>query len=316
MHSGAGVGGHAGPAHPADLAVAAPAALAERAQQLAAARVPFVQALVVRALHPTSAHAGDTALVLADGTIEGFVGGTCAQQAVRDHALAVLVSGEPLLLRIMPGKADVVTEPGAVTVQNPCVSGGAIEVFLEPRRPPARLLVVGDTPVARALVALAGPLGMAAGVYDEDAVDGAAAVVVASHGRGEEAALEAALRADVPYVGLVASRVRGAAVLAGLSAPGAQRVHSPAGLELGCRTAPEIALSVLAQMVASRPGPAQVQVQPAPQPAAGVSAVDPVCGMTVPIGPDSLSLETAEGTRWFCCAPCRTTYASRLPTHG
>jgi len=249
--------------------------------------------------------------VHADGTIEGFVGGTCAEQAVRDHALAVLVSGEPLLLRIAPGEPDVVAEPGAVTVVNPCVSGGAIEIFLEPRRPPARLLVMGDTPVAHALVALAAPLGMSAEPFAGAAVEGAAAVVVASHGRGEEPALEAALRAGVPYVGLVASRVRGAAVLAGLSAPGTDRVHSPAGLELGCRTAAEIALSILAQMVATRPEAAPVEVAAAAEP--GQTAVDPVCGMTVPTGPDSLSLESAEGTRWFCCAPCRTTYAD---AHG
>jgi len=176
--------------------------LAARVSELEQARIPFVQATVVRALHPTSAHAGDTALVHADGQIEGFVGGTCAESSVRVHALQVLVTGEPLLLRIQAGAPETRLEEGAVTVANPCLSGGTVEIFLEPRRPAPRMLVVGDTPVAQALVALGQPLGLAveraSGLpAGDDPGAGVAAVVVASHGRGEEPALEAALRADV-----------------------------------------------------------------------------------------------------------------------
>src|SRR5437763_16391394 len=98
--------------------------LSDRAAALRAQRVPFVHARVVRADRPTSAKAGDEALVLADGTVEGFVGGTCAESTVRAQSLALLDSGETLLLRISPveepGRAD---PPGAVTAYNPCLSG-------------------------------------------------------------------------------------------------------------------------------------------------------------------------------------------------
>ncbi len=279
--------------------------LVGRAEQLRRAGVPYVRATVVRALHPTSAHAGDTALVHGDGVVEGFVGGTCAESSVRRFALEVLVSGEPLLLRVTAGAPGEVQEEGVVTVANPCLSGGSLEVFLEPVVPPARLVVVGDTPVATALVALAGPLGLAvqAGPEALDVV-GATAVVVASHGRGEEPALEAALAAGVPYVGLVASRARAAGVLGSLAAPDADRVHSPAGLDLGCRTAAEIALSILAEVVATRSAarPAEpVAVEP-------VTALDPVCGMTVAVSAAVPQAEVLGGTRYFCCEPCRTAY--------
>lgn len=281
--------------------------LDSRADDLRRARVPYVQATVVRALHPTSAHAGDTALVHSDGVIEGFVGGTCAESSVRRFALDVLVSGEPLLLRVTAGAPGETSEEGVVTVANPCLSGGSLEVFLEPVVPPARLVVVGTTPVATALVALGGPLGFAveAGAAAAD-VTGAAAVVVASHGRGEEPALEAALAAGVPYVGLVASRVRAAAVLGSLAADDADRVHSPAGLELGCRTAPEIALSILAEVVATRSAarPAETLVMEQ------VSAVDPVCGMTVAVSPVVPQAEVAGAMTYFCCEPCRTAYVA------
>jgi xanthine dehydrogenase accessory factor len=273
--------------------------LAERAAELTAAQLPYVQATVVRAQSPTSATAGDAALVLADGRVEGFVGGTCAETSVQVHGLEALQTGQPLLLRILPGAEHTVREQGAVTVSNPCLSGGALEIFLEPRRPAPRVTVVGDTPIARSLVELGGPLGFAVSSGAGPA-EGDAALVVASHGRGEQPALEAALREGVPYVALVASRVRGAAVVAALDAPDRDRVRTPAGLPIGARTAPEIALSILAEMVASRA---------APPPATEPAAVDPVCGMTVAIAPGAPSVERDGGTFWFCCEHCRAAFA-------
>jgi xanthine dehydrogenase accessory factor len=145
----------------------------------------FVQATVVRAQCPTSARPGDAAIVLPDGSIEGFVGGQCVEESVRSVALDVLSSGESMLLRILPDDGDVFPDaPGAVTTVNPCLSGGAIEVFLEPKLPAARIVVVGGTPIADALVRLGGPLGLAMDAADDGSeVEGATAVVIASHGR-------------------------------------------------------------------------------------------------------------------------------------
>ena len=179
--------------------------------------MPYVKATVVRAARPASVQVGATAEVLGDGTIDGFVGGHCAEPSVRLHALRALETGEPLLLRIEPGDGDSEPTEGAVTVHNPCISGGALEIFLEPRLPPPRIHILGDTPIARALAGLSGGMGydvvhVASGEVAPEPDD--AAVVVASHGRDEEQALEAALDVGVAYVGLVASRKRGAAVLA------------------------------------------------------------------------------------------------------
>jgi xanthine dehydrogenase accessory factor len=283
----------------------------QSAAELTRTREPFVQATVVRAQKPTSAHAGDTALVRADGSIEGFVGGTCAEASVREFGLRVLDRKEPLLLRIVPNAVSVAAEEGAVTVVNPCLSGGSVEIFLEPRVPAPRLLVVGDSPIAE----LARPLGYAverAPGQDATPRSDDAALVVASHGRGEEPALTAALRAGVPYVGLIASRIRGASVLAALDVPDDQRarVHSPAGLDIGGRTAAEIALSVLAEIVAERRTAerlttASTTAVAAPTPG---SATDPVCGMTVPAVHSSPHATVDGVTTWFCCEGCRTAF--------
>jgi xanthine dehydrogenase accessory factor len=296
----------------------------DTAAELTRTREPFVQATVVRAQKPTSAHAGDTALVRADGSIDGFVGGTCAEASVREYGLMTLSTNQPLLLRIVPGEVAGESEEGAVTVANPCLSGGSVEIFLEPRVPAPRMLVVGDSPVAEALVDLGIPLGFAVELVGGENAQPAsddAALVVASHGRGEEPALTAALRLGVPYVGLIASRIRGAAVLASLEVTDEQRsrVHSPAGLDIGARTAAEIALSILAEVVSTRVHSAAPDQPPhgdhafareaADVAAAGrpnnghpTTAIDPVCGMTVAAVETSLHLDH-EGNRFYFCGP-------------
>jgi xanthine dehydrogenase accessory factor len=233
-------------------------ALAERARQLQEARHAFVTATVVRAQSPTSARPGDVALVLADGTIEGFVGGVCAESSVRLHGLRVMETGEPLLLRLVPDAGgDEPVVDGAVTAHNPCHSGGTVEIFLDPSLPPPRVVVVGDAPVAQALRELAPHVGLEAAAPADGAISISGedlALVVASHGRDEEPALVAALTEGVPYVGLVASERRGAAVRASLDVADElrDRLHTPAGVQIGARTPSEIALSILAEIVQER----------------------------------------------------------------
>ncbi len=305
-------------------------ALAARADELSRRREPFVRATVVRAQHPTSARAGDTALVLAGGTIEGFVGGNCVEASVRDYGLRTLASGEPLLLRVMPGEPVRNQEEGAVTVANPCLSGGSVEIFLQPQLPAPRIVVVGASPIAQALAALGSVLGfepeLVAGSAAQPRPDDAA-LIVASHGREEEAALTAALQASVPYVALVASERRGNEVLASLDVDEElrSRVHCPAGLALGARTPEETALAILAELVSERSATAAPPTASAgtarPAGAAdGVestagsgtaepaTALDPVCGMTVPAIPATLHVEHAGRTVYFCSAGCRAAF--------
>lgn len=290
--------------------------LTARANGLASRREPFVHATVVRAQRPTSAHAGDTALVLPSGEIQGFVGGNCVEASVREYSLQVLATGEPLLLRVIPGEPSRSTEEGAVEVSNPCLSGGAIEIFLQPRIPAPRVLVVGTTPVAQALETLGSGVGLAVELTDGESASPRAddaALIVASHGKAEEVALEAALRAGVPYVALVASATRGAAVLDSLEIDAEQRsrVFTPAGLQLGARSPGEVALSILAQLIQERAkarhgAPPAAPVAPAE--AAPATAIDPVCGMTVAAAASSLQVVHNGVTVYFCSPGCRAAF--------
>ena len=289
---------------------------AARVGELVVQRRMFVRATVVRAQCPTSARPGDAAIVLPDGSIEGFIGGQCAEESVRAAALDALESGESTLLRILPGDAEAFPDtPGAITVVNPCLSGGAIEVFLEPSVPAARIAVVGNTPIADALVHFGGNLGFAMeSTVDSSAVDGATAVLIASHGRAEEETIRAALDAGVNFIGLVASVVRGTAVVESLGLNDDERrvVRSPVGVDIGARTAEEIALSILAEVVRAVRVEGLVAPKTSESIARPATAVDPVCGMTVTIVDETPHLAHEGTDYWFCNPGCRMRHAEEL----
>jgi len=263
--------------------------------------------------------------------IEGFVGGACAQHSVRLYSLQAMESGMPVLLRIMPDSdgapneeesvteedpsltEEVGREDGTVTVQNPCLSGGALEVFLEPVLPMPRVVIAGESPIVSALGRLGGELGLAMVAGGQPSI-GDLALVVAAHGRDELTVMQAALEAGVPYIGLVASQKRGAAVIAQLEELGADperlaQIDTPAGLDIGAQSAAEIALSILARLVEVRRREAAV-VTPRARPE---TAVDPICGMTVVVGADTPSLIHAGQPIYFCCLGCKLTFEER---HG
>jgi xanthine dehydrogenase accessory factor len=293
-------------------------ALARRAEELAAQGAAFATATVVRAQRPTSAHAGDVALITSDGNIEGFVGGICAEHSVRLFAWTAMKSGEPILLRILPteeevaGKQDA-NEDGAVTVLNSCLSGGAIEIFLEPTLPTPRVNIVGSKPIAAA-IELLGPqfdLDIAAvGDSPAEIHEGDLGIIVAAHGKGELEALRAGLEAELPYVGLVASPKRGAALREELREDGVAdemlaRIDVPAGLDIKAKTPPEVALSIIARLIETRHGGSYSPPlrSPSSEPAP-TFAVDPICGMTVTMAPDTPQYEHDGETIYFCREAC------------
>jgi xanthine dehydrogenase accessory factor len=308
------------------------AALSRRARALSADGEAFVTATVVHVQRPASVEPGNVALVLADGTIEGFVGGVCSEHSVRAYALQALSRGESVLLRILPfseegetNPADRVAGDGAVVVQNPCLSGGVIEVFLEPVLPAPRVLVVGDTPTAEAVVRIGAELGfdsvnVAGGDFEPRPGD--LALVVAAHGRDELHTLRRGLEAGLPYVGLVASPKRGTGVLAELRGDGVPdeqlaRIDVPAGLDIGARTPGEIALSILAQIVAVRRAAATGETapvataSPAGSAPAAPLAVDPICGMTVAAVAGTPSVARGGETIYFCCEGCKSKFEAQ-----
>jgi xanthine dehydrogenase accessory factor len=344
-----------------------------RAAELERAGEPHALATVVRVDRPVSARVGDRAVVLADGRLDGWVGGSCTAPVVTREALAALADGGARLVRIRPpGSRTEPDQSGVVTEITTCASEGGLDVFVEPRLPRPLLVVVGSSPVARSLAELARVVGhRVTAVVDGpgEHVPGADAtlrldqlgeahyraqdaVVVATMNRYDEPALAAALASGAGYVGLVASRRRGAATLANLEGQGVDaeavgRVRTPAGFDLGPATQEEIALAVLAEVVAERnrtergagaepppcqPGSDGAGAGRAGHPAgtgAGAAApdsgqapgqpprtaLDPVCGMTVAVTPTAISATVDAVTAWFCGPGCRDAFLAAQGGH-
>jgi xanthine dehydrogenase accessory factor len=263
-----------------------------RAAGLEADGHPFAIATVVAVRRPTSARPGASGIVHPDGSIEGWVGGSCAQPVVVREALRSLGDGLPRLLRLSKdAPAEGRRADGVVEVVMSCHSGGTLEIYVEPHLPAPHLWIAGTTPIAGALVGLGAAAGWHVALFDPIAdaeafpgaevvstsveLEGVAAaappfVVVATQGVWDEEALVAALRRDVAYVGLVASPTRAAVVRtwlgdeAGIAGERLAALRAPAGLDLGAETAEEIALSILAELVQVRRGRAGFVAAPGP----------------------------------------------------
>ncbi|MDH6235129.1 xanthine dehydrogenase accessory factor [Mesorhizobium soli] len=257
----------------------------ELISRLKAADEAFVLATVVRTVSVTAAKAGAKAVIRPDGTIvAGWIGGGCARGATLTAAREALADGKSRLVSIQPEDllAELGVKPGEDRegikfAKNMCPSQGTMDIFIEPIFPRPALLILGSSPVAEALAEEARPLGyhvtLAApltefpttpeadvlidGFEIGELTDTRRFVVVSTQGKGDEAALRAALSIDAEYHGFVGSRrkmsaLRQKLVAEGFDAATLDRIKAPAGLDIGAITPEEIAMSILAEITVRR----------------------------------------------------------------
>jgi xanthine dehydrogenase accessory factor len=287
------------------LTDSAPGDLLERAAELRKNGQPFVLATVVRSIKPASAKSGDRALILADRRTVGWVGGGCVHNAIEREAMLALSDSAPRLVRLSP---ELRQEDGVISYPMTCHSGGTLDIYLEPVLPAPELVVIGDSPVAQALRTFAAPLSFRV----RDALDAIttqdAWVVLAAMSSGEDdSVVRTALERGIGYVAMVASRRRAEVLLAELRKDGVseellQRLKAPAGLDIGAATGPEIALSILAEIVQRRRSHGRVSVEEREM------ATDPVCGMEVDPTTARWTAERDGETFYFCAPGCRKAF--------
>jgi xanthine dehydrogenase accessory factor len=309
--------------------------LLEQVSKLKSQDIPFVLATVVACQPPTSAKPGAKAIIRADGSFYGWVGGSCAQPLVVQHSLKVLQGGKAQVVVLTPHPEDVdLGLEEVVSVPMTCQSEGTLAIYLEPFLPRPQLLVIGHSPMARSLVALGHNTGFRVSacdpaaskelfpdadmlVMDLAAIGGSLGprsyVVVATMGHYDEEALEKALTGQASYIGLVASPRRGRAVVEYLKGKGVPsnalgKVKYPAGLDIGAETPEEIALSILTEIVQRmRAESSGILLDSAAQPV-HAEAVDPICKMTVTIGDARYYSTHHDQTFYFCCLRCKEAF--------
>jgi xanthine dehydrogenase accessory factor len=278
--------------------------------------------------------------------MDGWVGGSCARPIVVREALDALASGKPRLVRLRgrgATSAESQGEEGLAEYPMTCHSGGTLEIFVEPFHPAPHLVVVGTSPVARALATLAAFLGYEVTAVAPDATEAdfpaarrvlqrveelealltpESRLVVASVGEYDEDALALAVPTAPNYLAVVASPRRAAALREyllsrGLDHDAVARLKAPAGLDLGAVEPEEIALSIMAEIVKARRSVGQPPLSALaarPEPAPVATAIDPICGMTVEIEGARFTAEV-DGTKvYFCCPSCRRRYLDERVT--
>lgn len=290
----------------------------QRALELSQSGEPFALATVVWRQAPSSGHTGSRAIVTAAGEVVGWVGGACAEPVLIREALDVIESGEARLVWLgQSEELEAMHIPnGVVTVPISCQSDGALQIYIEPAQNSPRLVVVGRSPMAVTLTEMARLLDWRVELIDGDefsanAINENSVVVVATQGHGDEDVLLAAASVEPAYLGVVASAKRGEALRGflldhGVAASSLDRMHIPAGADLGHTTHREMAVAILADLVRRRatgefPSGGAV-VERIPQ------AVDPVCNMTVAADLSSKSYEHEGVMYYFCCPGCRYSF--------
>jgi xanthine dehydrogenase accessory factor len=309
----------------------------DRATQLKAAGKAFAVVTVVRSESPTSAKPGAKAIVHADGTLEGWIGGGCAQPAVLKSVRQALQEGKPRLIRISPEQSGD-TEAGVVEFGMACHSGGTLDIFIDPVTARPILLIIGASPAGQVLSVLARQVGFEVhaaaadatpdlfpqadrvlDTLDEISLSAPGFIVVATQGKRDEAGLEAALATGAEFIAFIASHRKAEKLKQFLKERGhdvdrVDAIISPAGVMTGAVTPEEIALSVLTGVVQARragrgavraataSGDVAVLNVPAAQAA---EAIDPVCGMTVETQDAEHRSEYRGQVYYFCCAHCR-----------
>ena len=293
--------------------------LLEMARELNDRGEAYALVTVVRVVAPTSAYLGAQAIVLADGTLHGWIGGGCAKNVVISAAQGAIENGEPKLMRISNDR--IYPEEDVEHYAMSCASNGTVELFIQPYSARSALCVLGSTPAADEARFLAQRLR----IRLTDTPGDAPVVLVATQGQGDEEALEAALRSPAKRVLMIASRrkaekLRAVMRMRGIDESQFARLQAPAGPDAGAKTPGEIALVAIVGVLALLRGrdraatiAGQDGCQPDVRTAPGTAAaqgkfINPVCGMAVStVNP--VHIEKYEGVSYyFCCDGCWTTF--------
>jgi xanthine dehydrogenase accessory factor len=308
-----------------------------------AIEAPFAVATVVAYKSPQSAKPGAKAIIKADGSIDGWIGGGCVQPIVIREALKALQTGKARLISISPDdeRGDW---KGVESYRMTCEGGGSLEVFIEPVLPKPELMIVGNSPIAQILAGLGKLLDFQVTVVDPAAssdrfpeaeilltdlaevgprINAGSYVVVATMGNGDQEGIEAVSGSRPKYLGLIASKEKAEGLFKylrekGLPAEDLDQFKYPAGLQLGGETLSEIALSVMAEITnvrraVTRSVGALPVVQPTESPSAALKpdaaeARDPICGMVVAKEGARYKSEFQGRTVYFCCLKCKETF--------
>ena len=303
------------------------------AQEMYESREAFAIAFVINRKHPSSGKPGDKAVIKKNGSILGWIGGGCTKGIIYKEALAAMADGKPRVVKISPDHLEKSTE-GVMTYMMTCHSGGSVDVYIEPVLPKPALLIFGRSHIGMALEKIAKSLDYQVNVVlpevDRDAFPNADQVittkaydaanfkdpyiVVCTQGEGDETSLHLALKTPSKYLAFVASRKKANAVYQTLRSEGVtfdelKRIKTPAGIDINAKLPEEVAISILAEMIAlyRKEDQSAMPVPEAPK-MSEEYYVNPVCQVPVQKANAKHIIEYKGEKVYFCCDGCKVSF--------
>lgn len=297
----------------------------------------FAIAFVINRQLPSSGKPGDRAVIEKDGTLSGWIGGGCTRGIVIKEALLAIESGKPRIVNISP-KGEVRAKTGVMDYKMTCHSGGAVEVYIEAVLPKPHLLILGKSHVAMSLSRIAKAMDYQLSVLaksadeiafpdadliqEEDAemkmVQPNSYIVVCTQGENDEQALAYALRSDASYISFIASRKKANAIFRNLrqmdfSFDDLKRIKTPAGLNINAKLPEEVAISILAEIIAHirKEEPEEQNASRHQLPVTNSNPnlfINPVCGIPVDKKTAKHIIDYEGEKYYFCCDGCKVTF--------
>ena len=292
---------------------------------------PRAIAMVVRRDAPSSGKPGDKAIITKDGEVKGWIGGGCTKGIIIKEALASIDEGTPRLVRIEP-KTDMPDVSGVKNYKMTCASGGSVDVYIEPLLPMTKIVIFGRSHIAKALCAIGEVSGFDMTVVSDLADDGMfgsakiqtlqefdpksdlsnAFVVVCTQGENDADSVRAAINSKPRYLSFVASYKKANSVFMELKRSGVPhdelvKIKTPAGLDIKAKTAEEVAISILAQIIEHKRTHEPEQVKELKKEIEDLY-INPVCKIPVQKSTAKHVLEYEGEKVYFCCDGCKVSF--------
>ena len=287
-------------------------------------------ASIVRREAPTSGKPGDKALITQNGEIKGWIGGGCTRGIVIKEALAAIEERSPRLVRIQTA-LDAPEQSGVKNYKMTCMSGGSLEVYIEPIMPLLELKIFGRSHIAKALCELGALSGFRVTVISdlvEEEMFSAASdrvmlkafdptlhrneyVVVCTQGEGDEESLASALADGSEVFRIRSEQQESQCRIDGLkkergSSRTIGKVKTPAGLDINAKIPTEVAISILAEIIQlsrSKADPMTPSIPLDPNLSSDLY-INPVCKIPVSKSAAKHVVEHEGEQVYFCCDGC------------
>ena len=305
----------------------------KRMRHLQSRGEPYAFVQVVRRKIPSSGKPGDKAVITKNGKITGWIGGGCTQGIAIKESVLAIEEGKPRFVRIGASSSSD-DMPNTKFYQMTCLSGGSVDLYIEPIPTKPNIIIFGRSHIGMALARICQSLDYPTSVvadkidandfpniditfefdqYDLEMANDKSYVVVCTQGNGDEIALDLALKGKYQYISLVSSRRKANGLFRQMKAMGytfeeLKKIKTPAGMDIHAKLPEEVAISILAEIIAHYRAPQLEQTEDLTAMQSDEYYINPVCNIPIQKSTAKHIIEYNGEKVYFCCDGCKVSF--------